>query len=172
MVTAREFTEQDKAQLLAMVAEIKQCDANFEGLNDIENIGDYSLFLDKLEKWKHQERIPADYSPQTIFGVFDEGRLAGGFVLRHVLKSALINHSGNIGYLVRPAERKKGYGKILLMLALEKAGEKGLEKVLVTCRNDNTGSIKVIESCGGKYENDYYDEGADITYKRYWIACE
>ncbi|MCM1106871.1 MAG: GNAT family N-acetyltransferase [Blautia sp.] len=171
MVIAREFTEQDRESLLAMVAEIETCDANFEGLNDIERIEDYSLFLDKLEQWKHQERIPADYSPQTIFGVFDEGRLVGGFVLRHVLKGALINHSGNIGYLVRPGERKKGYGKILLMLALEKAGAIGLEKVLVTCRNDNTASVKVIESCG-KYENDYYDEDAGITYKRYWIACE
>ena len=42
-----------------------------------------------------------------------------------------------------------GYGKILLSLALEKARDIGLKKVLVTRRNDNFGSAKVIESNGG-----------------------
>ena len=50
-----------------------------------------------------------NYSPQTTFGVFDDEKLVGGFVLRHTLKEALINHGGNIGYLVRPSE-KKGIG--------------------------------------------------------------
>ena len=78
----------------------------------------------------------------------------------------------NIGYLVRPSKRKMGYGKILLSLALEKARDIGLKKVLVTCRNDNIGSAKVIESNDGKYENNYYDKGSGKTYRRYWIECE
>ena len=45
-----------------------------------------------------------------------------------------------------------------MKLALEKARDIGLEKVIITCRNDNIGSTKVIESNGGKYENVYYDE--------------
>ena len=54
--------------------------------------------------------------------------MVGGFVLRHTLKGALINHGRNIGYLVRPSKRKMGYGKILLSLALEKARDIGLKK--------------------------------------------
>lgn len=172
MITAREFTGQDKEQLLDMVNEIKEYDANFEGMDDIGQIEDYGAFLKKLEKWKYQERIKPDYSPQTTFGVFDNEMLVGGFVLRHALKGPLINHGGNIGYLVRPCERNKGYGKILLKLALEKANGIGLEKALVTCRNDNIGSIKVIEANRGKYDNAYYDKSSGKTYRRYWIECK
>ena len=74
--------------------------------------------------------------------------------------------------MVRPSERKKGYGKALLKLALEKARDIGLKKVLLTCRNDNIGSTKVIEFNDGKYENDYYDESLGKTYRRYWIECK
>lgn len=169
MVIAKEFTEQDKDQLFDMINEINEYDANFEGLDDIGRIEDYDVFLKELEKWKHQELIDIKYSSQTTFGIFDDEKLVGGFVLRHTLKGALINRGGNIGYLVRPSERKKGYGKILLLLALKKARDLGLEKVLLTCRNDNIGSIKVIESNDGIYENDYYDESLGKTYRRYWI---
>lgn len=172
MIIAKEFTEQDKDQLFDMIYEINEYDSNFEGLSDIGRIEDYNEFLKKSEKWKHQELINSNYSSQTTFGVFDDEKLVGGFVLRHTLKGALINHGGNIGYLVRPSERKKGYGRALLKLALEKAKDIGLKKVLITCRNDNIGSIKVIESNYGIYENDYYDENSGKTYRRYWIECK
>ena len=58
---------------------------------------------------------------------------------------------------------------MLLKLGFEKARDIGLEKVLVTCGNENIGSAKVIESNGGKYVNDYYDESLKKTYKRYLI---
>ncbi len=163
MIIAKEFTEQNKKQLLDMINEINEYDADFEELEHVGKMEDYSAFLKELEKWKYQEQIPPNYSPQTTFGVFDNEKLIGGFVLRHTLKGTLINHGGNIGYLVRPSERKKGYGKILLKLALEKARDIGLEKVIITCRNDNIGSTKVIESNGGKYENVYYDESLKKT---------
>ncbi|MBD5156926.1 MAG: GNAT family N-acetyltransferase [Butyrivibrio sp.] len=172
MIIAKEFAEQDKEQLLDMVNEINKYDADFEGLVVIRSIEDYNLFLKKLGEWKHQELINPNFSPQTTFGVFDDKKLVGGFVLRHTLKGTLINNGGNIGYLVRPSKRKMGYGKILLKLALEKARDIGLQKVLVTCRNDNIGSAKVIESNGGVYENDYYDINSGKTYRRYWIQCE
>ena len=59
---------------------------------------------------------------------------------RHNLKGELINIGGNIGYAIRPSERRKGYATIQLQLLLEKAKELGLEKVLVTCRDNNVGS--------------------------------
>lgn len=57
----------------------------------------------------------------------------------------------------------------MLGLALEKVREIGLKKVLISCREDNIGSTKIIEKNGGVYENDYYDEQLNKTYKRYWI---
>lgn len=171
MVMMREFLKEDKEKVFDFMKEINEYDGNFEGADDIGRIVDYDVFLNNLEIWKHQEMINPDYSPQTTFGMFDDEKLIGVVVLRHILKGALIHHSGNIGYLVRPVERNKGYGKKLLKLSLVKAKELGLEQVLVTCKKDNIGSMKVIESNGGIYENDYCDEASGKTFKRYWVKC-
>lgn len=169
MIIAREFTKSDIEQLMNFIDEIKKYDGNFEGLDNIGRIEEFDELLQELEKNKHQELIKPSYSPQTTFGVFDDGKLIAGFNLRHELKGNLINHGGNIGYLVRPSERKKGYGTITLNCALKKAKEIGLGKVLVTCREENIGSSRVIEKNGGIYENSYYDEFNNVTFKRYWI---
>lgn len=169
MVIAREFTKSDENKILEMVNEIKSFDNNFEGLTNISNIDNYDEFLNELEKNKHQELIKPEYSPQTTFGIFDNDELVGGFNLRHVIKGGLINHGGNIGYLIKPSKRGKGYGTKLLSLALEEAKKINLEKVLVSCRIENTASEKVILNNGGIYENSYYDEKLDKTFKRFWI---
>ena len=169
MLIAREFTKEDKDKLLEMVNEINELDGNFEGLNNIKNIDDFDEFLEKLERNKHQELISIKLSPQTTYGVFEDGKLIGGFNLRNILKGNLLNHGGHIGYLIRPSKRNKGYGTKLLKLALEKAKESNIDKVLVTCRKENIASARVIEKNKGIYENDYYDEETNQIYKRYWI---
>ena len=59
----------------------------------------------------------------------------------------------------------------MLGYALDICREKGLEKVLVTCLEDNEGSTRTIEAWGGMLEGIVYD---DVNYmanmKRYWIA--
>lgn len=169
MLIAREFTKDDENYLIDMIKEINNYDGNFEGLTNISKFDDYDEFLKKLEICKYQELIKPIYSPQTTFGVFDNDKLIGGFNLRHEIKGDLIHHGGNIGYLIRPSERGKGYGTKLLKLALEEARKIGLEKVLISCRNDNIASAKVIENNHGIYENNYYDETLKKDFRRYWI---
>jgi predicted acetyltransferase len=43
----------------------------------------------------------------------------------------------------------------------------GVEEVLITCLDENIGSAKVIESCGGNLENIVDLEGKPL--RRYWI---
>lgn len=171
MIIAREFNKNDKEQLMVMIKEIMEFDNNFDGLTNIKKCLelDFDEFLNYLERNKYQELINPDYSPQTTFGIFDNGKLIGGFNLRHVIKGQLINHGGNIGYLIRPSERRKGYGTKLLSLALEKAKNMHLNKVLVMCIKENIGSEKVIINNGGIYENDYFDSTTGNTFKRFWI---
>ena len=169
----REATIDDKEKILAMIQEIEAYDNNFEGLNNISKIDDYNLFLEKLEKNKHKELIKPEYAPQTTYFAFDEEEnIVGGVNIRHELKGNLINHGGNIGYLIRPSKRGMGYGSEMLSLALEKCIELGLDKVLISCRTENIGSAKVIKNNSGVYENNYYDELNGNTYKRYWIVLE
>lgn len=77
---------------------------------------------------------------------------------------------GFIGYSVRPSKRGKGYATKMLKLALDEFRKIGKDKVLITCKDFNIASKRVIEKNGGIYENSYYCEEEGCTYLRYWIS--
>lgn len=64
----------------------------------------------------------------------------------------LREEGGHIGYAIRPGYRNLGYGRILLKKLIEKAHEHGIDKILITVRNQNTASIKVALANGGHIE--------------------
>lgn len=99
----------------------------------------------------------------------DRHKIIGMVNLRHYLNDFLLRAGGHIGYSVRPDERKKGYAKLLLRLALEKIADVGVSDVLVTCDCDNEASSRTIEACGGILENETYSEEFGCNIKRYWI---
>mgnify|MGYP000858767385 FL=1 len=100
----------------------------------------------------------------------EAGALVGSCRIRHELNESLLKCGGHIGYDVRPAYRRQGVGTAILGMALEHARSLGLQKVLVTCDDDNLGSIGVIENCGGVLENKVFDEEDQKEVRRYWIA--
>ena len=90
---------------------------------------------------------------------------------RTELISAMYNvfgFGGHIGYTIRPSERRKGYGIIQLEKALEKCNDLNIDKVLITCNEENIASAKTIEKCYGEYENTVHMR--DETLRRYWIT--
>lgn len=169
MTYLRELNIGDKQKVIELCEEIRKYDNNFEGLDNFGRMNEYEEFLKKCDDGKYQDRIKPNYSTQTVYCLFDDDELIGGLILRHEIKGNLINHGGNIGYLIRPTKRNIGYATVMLKLALEKCKELNLDKVLITCRDENVASSKVIKNNGGIYENDYYDEESNTTYKRYWI---
>ena len=135
------------------------------------------LFRSSPEEWlEYIDQMEARDNPNTVpclqFGLYekDSGRLLGFIQIRLELKGYLVKFGGHIGYCVRPSERRKGYAKTMLKSALAVCRKEGLEKVLITCLEDNIGSAKTIESCGGTFESTVYD---DMNYKanmkRFWI---
>ena len=88
--------------------------------------------------------------------------------IRHTLVGHLMWYGGHIGYDIRPLARRKGYGKQQLALALPKARDLGIERALITCDDDNFGSIRIIEANGGVLENKV-DNGRGVLSRRYWI---
>ncbi|GES29509.1 GNAT family N-acetyltransferase [Streptomyces angustmyceticus] len=93
-----------------------------------------------------------------------DGVYLGRVTFRHRLTDELLHYGGHIGYAVRPGARRQGHATAMLRAALPVAHhELGIDPVLVTCDDTNTGSRKVIESCGGIFE-DRRDEKL-----RYWI---
>ncbi len=55
----------------------------------------------------------------------------------------------------------------MLRLGLFEAQKLGLQKVLITCHEDNIPSAKVIENNGGVFERFAQRDGKQ--YKRFWI---
>jgi predicted acetyltransferase len=56
----------------------------------------------------------------------------------------------------------------MLRLALLEARKLGLEKVLITCHDENIASAKVIENNEGVFERLAERDGKQ--YRRYWIS--
>ena len=56
----------------------------------------------------------------------------------------------------------------MLKLALDKFKNTNIENILITCKDFNIASKKVIEKNGGICENTYSNDDG-YTYLRYWI---
>ena len=99
-----------------------------------------------------------------------DSRLVGMIDLRHRLNDFLAEYGGHIGYSVHPAYRRKGYATQMLALVLEKARKRGLNRVLVTCNEDNEASRRTILRNGGAFDGNRWLEEEKQTVSRYWIA--
>jgi predicted acetyltransferase len=97
------------------------------------------------------------------FWITDGAEVVGFLALRHELTPGLLEEGGHIGYSVRPSRRRQGHASRALALALIRAKELGLARVLLTCDEDNLGSRRTIENAGGAYEDSRKGK------RRYWI---
>jgi predicted acetyltransferase len=66
---------------------------------------------------------------------------------------------------VLPGFRRRGYATEILRQALVVARAVGIDRALLYCDDDNTGSAAVIEACGGKLEA----VTGSPPLRRYWI---
>ena len=109
--------------------------------------------------------------PSNYFWLIEDSEFIGEVSIRHILNDALLLHGGHIGYGVRYSKWNKGYGTELLHQALLKAKAMNLNDVLITCNDDNIGSIKIIEKNGSLLENKIENvvDGKRILTRRYWI---
>ena len=96
-----------------------------------------------------------------------DGEIVGRSSIRHELNDWLNQFGGHIGYAVRPDHRMRGYASEILRQSIVLAKELGLHRILLTCNDDNLGSIRVIEKHGGELEDKVDDNGRLL--RRYWI---
>ncbi|WP_277212031.1 GNAT family N-acetyltransferase [Isoptericola croceus] len=108
-------------------------------------------------------RVRADFLVAEVDGV-PVGRVS----IRYALNDFLREVGGHVGYGVAPAHRRRGYATEMLRQSVERLAEAGVERVLVTCDDDNVGSAAVIEACGGVLEDVRPVEG-ESPKRRYWI---
>jgi predicted acetyltransferase len=130
---------------------------------------DYGEYLKTVRLYASGINLPIGRVRAETFFLVREGekRILGAIDIRLELNEYLFNYGGNIGYGIRPTERRKGLATEMLSLALAVCRSKGMPKVLVTCDEINRGSRRTIEKNGGILENVVPYEGENVM--RYWI---
>lgn len=152
-------------------------------------------FIDMMEEWsrKNEKIIPyilnnIDYhyfdhfvsqaeliesnrvkSPSKLYFCLDTSRniFIGAVIIRLQLNRDLLERGGHISNGIRPSERNKGYGNILVSLAIKQCNQLGIDKVLMVCYKDNIASVKTIMNNNGFLENETIYDNKII--QRYWI---
>lgn len=172
----REVTKQDKEKIIEMydeymISELIPGIDRFEGIRDFEKLENLSFndWIDDLGKNKYEENLPETYSPHTLYlAINDDNKIVGAIGIRWKQVPVLMTFGGLIGYSIRPSQRGKGYASKMLKLALDKFKNTNIDNVLITCKDFNIVSKKVIERNGGIFENIYNNDDG-YTYLRYWI---
>lgn len=136
------------------------------GYEDEMAWGDY---LDLVAREQRGEDLPEGRVAATILVAEVDGALVGRASIRHELNEFLAHQGGHIGYAVLPAHRRRGHATEILRQSLVIARALGIDRVLVTCDDDNLASATVIERCGGTFDG-HVDSVLDGTrMRRYWI---
>lgn len=164
-----------KEQAIEYINEFYENNSGINGVGGLNRyLDDYEGWLQKLEEDRHripdEEKVPAE----TFFFVRkSDNRIIGMVNIRLVLNERLRNSSGNIGYSIRPTERRKGYNKINLYLALLECQKHEMKQVMLDCDKDNLGSAKTIQALCGKFEKEYLeDKKYNCLVQVYWIDVD
>ena len=130
----------------------------------------FKEMLDRVKEVEKGENLGGYASSSTYWLYEDEtDRLLGASNLRHYLTEDGLKLWGHIGYGIRPSERKKGYATELLKMTMKEAKKYNIDNVLLGAYTGNIGSWKVMEKCGGKFENIAIEDESGLPVKRYWI---
>lgn len=126
--------------------------ANRATWHDADAFAEYTAGLraDALE----QTARPPGWVPCTTLWYVEGDEYLGRLAIRHRLTDFLLESGGHIGYDVRPTARRQGHATTMLREALPIAKQLGIDDLLITCETDNVASRKVIESNGGRFEDE------------------
>jgi predicted acetyltransferase len=148
---------------------VHQDGAGLHPQDDVDTAGGFAAWVASLRAQADVSvPVPPGRVHATYWWVVEGETYLGAISLRHELNDFLLRAGGNIGYGIRPSARRRGLATWALQAVLPEARDLGLDKVLVTCIDDNLASARTIEKCGGVLE-DVRDTELGRT-RRYWIT--
>lgn len=125
-------------------------------------------WLESVDRYRAGIDLPPGMVRAAFLAADVDGQLVGRVSIRFELNEWLAREGGHIGYGVLPQFRRRGYATAILRQAIGLARKEGVDALLVVCADNNVGSAKVIESCGGVLQGTASAEDGH-TVRRYWI---
>lgn len=158
------------------IAEYKQAclnaDSSMDGCGPLRKSENPIAYIAECRKYTALDTLPEGLVLATQFFYIrkTDNCLIGMIQVRHYFNDYLSKYGGHIGYSIKPNERRKGYASSMLKAVLPYCGEIGLDKILITCFDDNIGSEKTILNNGGIYESTVCEINSKRNLKRFWIT--
>lgn len=167
MVPTKEFNN----EIISFREEFLRFGSSMDGCSSLKRMNNPNDWLKHIEDLSKIETVPENLvlSTQFIYVRESDSRIIGMIDIRHYFNDFLEKYAGNIGYAVRPTERRKGYAKKMLHDCLPYCRKIGLSRILISCADTNEASRKTILSNGGKYESTVFEPKSSVYLERYWI---
>jgi len=159
----REASLDDGIEIWAMLREIGPGENGFGNEGYDVPFSHFRTHLQRRIDMKLGVNLPDGRVPMTTYWLFHGTMPVALTKLRHALTDSLRRVGGHIGYCVRPTRRGAGYGTAALALTIIAARRRGIDGVLLTCKEENVPSRRVIERNSGRLDR----KESGLCY--YWI---
>ena len=167
-----------KDEIIEYINEFVEYNSEINGTGGLDKTIEGYTFEQALERCLSMEdenyakKINRCQSKTFLLIRENDNRIVGTINVRWNLTEAMKRFGGNIGYGIRPTERRKGYNKINLYLGMQEAQKLGLDRVMLDCDVNNLGSDRTLTALGGVLERTEVDPEDNILTNVYWFDVD
>lgn len=167
-----------KDEIIEYINEFVEYNSEINGTGSLDKIIEGYTFEQALarclsmEDENYAKKINRCQSKTFLLIREKDNRIVGTINVRWNLTEAMKRFGGNIGYGIRPTERRKGYNKINLYLGMQEAQKLGLDRVMLDCDVNNLGSDRTLKALGGVLERTEVDPEDNILTNVYWFDVD
>ncbi len=167
-----------KEEIFEYINEFVEYNSDINGTGGLDKIIEGCTFEQALARCLSMEdedyanKINRCQSKTFLLIRENDDRIVGTINVRWNLTEAMKQFGGNIGYGIRPTERRKGYNKINLYLGMQEAQKLGLDRVMLDCDVNNLGSDRTLKALGGVLERTEVDPADGILTNVYWFDVD